>query len=97
MEKGGEEGRMRTFVGEVVSDVMQKTVVVTVVRKTRHPLYKKILTRRKRYLVDLGNHNVARGDVVQIVETRPISKNKHFIVQNIIKSFQKKEEDNGTA
>ncbi len=82
---------MRTFVGEVVSDVMQKTAVVTVVRKTRHPLYKKILTRRKRYLVDLGNHSVSRGDVVQIVETRPISKKKHFIVQKIMKGSLKKE------
>ncbi|NPA05824.1 MAG: 30S ribosomal protein S17 [Chloroflexi bacterium] len=76
--------RRRRLTGVVVSDKMQKTVVVKVRRTFRHPLYKKVVHRDKKYKAhdELG----ARvGDVVVIVESRPISKTKRWVVQQILK------------
>lgn len=69
---------MRILTGKVVSTKMTKTIVVEVVRHRLHPLYKKIMKRSKRYKVHNENENVKVGDAVRIVETRPISKEKHF-------------------
>ena len=70
----------RTLRGTVVSDKNSKTVVVRVERRYKHPLYKKVLTRSKRYSVhdEKGTYKV--GDVVSIIESRPISKTKKFEV-----------------
>lgn len=89
---------MKIITGTIVSEA-KKTLIVEVMRKVRHPLYKKMLTRRQRYLVDAGtSRHVSNGDIVQIRETRPISKRKHFIIHKIIKiSLKKEEEGNGTA
>lgn len=66
--------------GEVVSTKMKDTVVVSVNRFVMHPRYKKFINRRKRYHAhDEGNTKVL-GDTVTIVETKPISKTKHFKV-----------------
>ncbi len=69
---------MKIFKGKVVSLKMQKTAIVEIERKTAHPLYKKIMTRSKKYKVDTGELVLNVGDTVQIVETRPLSKDKYF-------------------
>jgi len=64
--------------GKVISVKMNKTAVVEVTRHTSHPLYKKILKRTKKYKADTGTMTVSVGDIVQISETRPVAKDKHF-------------------
>ena len=74
----------RALVGTVTSDKMDKTVVVTVERTTRHPLYGKVIKVNKKYKAH-NEENVAKlGDVVRIRECRPISKDKKFFVEEII-------------
>ncbi len=69
----------KTLDGVVVSDKMQKTVVVSVTRYEKHPKYKKYVKISKKYKAhDEAGHKI--GDRVTIVETRPISKDKHFKV-----------------
>lgn len=72
------------FTGKVVSTKMQKTAVVSVERIVTHPLYKKRTRRSKNYKAhdDIG---VSVGDIVKIVSTRPISKDKHFKIVEIVK------------
>lgn len=88
---------MKRFVGKVVATGMNKSIVVEVSWHKKHPLYKKIVTRQRRYLVDSASHTVSIGDVMEIVETRPVSKHKHFAIDKIITSSTNKEEKNGTA
>ena len=66
--------------GKIVSNKMQKTVVVEVTRKTPHPLYKKLIKRSKKFLADSGEQTYQVGQIVKIVETRPLSKTKRFKV-----------------
>jgi small subunit ribosomal protein S17 len=80
----------RRINGVVVSNKMQKTVVVEITRRYRHPLYHKVITSGKRVFAhDELECNV--GDEVMIVESKPISKNKKFVVQEIIKRNEKAE------
>lgn len=67
-----------TVEGKVVSVHSAKTVIVMVVHQFRHPLYKKAVNRMKRFAVDCGDRKLAVGDTVHIVQTRPISRTKHF-------------------
>lgn len=64
--------------GTVVSTKMNQTAVVSVVRTLQHPIYKKTITRSKKYKVDTTGTTVVEGDMVQIQETRPMSKDKRF-------------------
>lgn len=76
--------KRRRLVGIVASNKMDKTVIVEVSRSFRHPLYKKVVHSVKRFQVhDELDCNV--GDEVQIIETKPISKHKRFLVEKIIK------------
>jgi len=70
----------KALIGKVVSTKMQKTVVVKVERKFRHPLYEKVITRHKKYKAHNEEFKLKEGDMVKIIETRPISKDKHFKV-----------------
>jgi len=70
----------KILTGKVVSTKMQKTVVVKVERKFRHPLYEKVVTYYKNYKAHNEDFDLKKGDVVKIIETRPISKDKHFKV-----------------
>ena len=70
--------------GKIISTKMQKTVVVSVERKFRHPRYKKVIIKHKKYKVHNEIADLKVGDKVNIEETRPISKDKHFIVINKI-------------
>lgn len=75
----------KTFRATVVSIKQQKTVVVEIVRKTPHTLYKKLLTRSKKLQADSGDMKLNLGDVVRIEETRPLSKTKNFKVVEVLK------------
>ncbi len=66
--------------GTIIATKMQKTVVVEVERVYRHPLYKKIVRRHKKYKAHNENMELKVGDMVKIKETKPLSKTKHFIV-----------------
>ena len=70
----------KILTGKVVSIKMIKTVVVMVERKFRHPVYHKVIVRHKKYKAHNEKLDLKLGDIVQIEETRPISKDKHFIV-----------------
>lgn len=76
--------RKTTKVGLVVGDKMKKTVTVLVERPVRHPLYKKFIKRKKRFLVHDEYEKCKAGDVVKIVETRPLSKRKRWRVLEIV-------------
>lgn len=76
----------KILIGQIVSTKMQKTVVVKVERKFRHPLYKKVIKRHKKYKAHNENFELKEGDWVKIVETKPISKEKHFVVEEKISS-----------
>jgi len=77
-------GQRKVRIGRVVSDKMQKTVVVEVERLTAHPLYGKRIKRTKRYKAH-DEHNQCRvGDLVKIMETRPLSKTKRWRVVEIL-------------
>ncbi|MGA2967859.1 MAG: 30S ribosomal protein S17 [Candidatus Levyibacteriota bacterium] len=76
---------MKAFEGKVVSLKMNKTAVVEIVRKTPHPLYKKLLRRSKRYKAHTGDLNLVLGQTVKIAETKPLSKGKFFKVLEVIK------------
>jgi small subunit ribosomal protein S17 len=76
---------MKMFTGKIVSIKQQKTAVVEVVWKVAHPLYKKLLNKKKRYQVDTTGFTPQLDDVVTIVETRQIAKNKYFKIKEIKK------------
>ena len=79
-----ERNLRKTQVGLVSSDKMDKTVVVTVKDRVRHPLYKKIVNRTVKIKAHDENNECHVGDKVLIMETRPISKDKHWRVVEII-------------
>ncbi len=79
-----ERGSRKTRVGTVVSDKMDKTVVVDVYRTTRHPLYGKILRRTKKYKAHDETNQCRLGDKVKIMETRPLSKDKRWRVTEVL-------------
>ncbi len=76
--------RKTTKVGTVVEKKMKKTIKVLVERQIRHPLYKKIIRRKRTFLVHDEFEKCKVGDVVRIVETRPISKLKRWRVLDIV-------------
>ena len=71
-------------VGRVVSDKMDKTVVVSVDSVRRHPLYHKRITRSKKFVAHDESNACKPGDLVRIEETRPMSKRKRWIVREIV-------------
>ena len=80
-----ERGRRKTLVGVVVSDKMDKTVVVRVERMIRHPLYKKYIKRHKKFYAHDPENSAREGDVVRIMETRPLSKLKRWRLVEVIR------------
>ncbi len=72
-------------IGVIVSDKMDKTVVVAVELKTQHPLYKRVMTRTSKFKAHDENNECKTGDKVKIVETRPISKHKNWKIEEIIR------------
>jgi small subunit ribosomal protein S17 len=74
----------KVMVGKVVSDKMAKTVVVVVETRRRHPLYGKTITVRRRFKAHNENPKAKAGDTVKIVESRPLSRTKHWRVVEIV-------------
>jgi small subunit ribosomal protein S17 len=72
-------------VGEVVSTKMQKTIVVEVSRRVPHPLYKRIIGKRKKFYAHDESGTANLGDVVRIVECRPLSKLKHWKLAEVVR------------
>jgi small subunit ribosomal protein S17 len=83
------EGKVtRTFVGKVVSDKRTKTVTVLVERRTMHELYGKIVGKSSKYHAHDEKSEFKMGDVVEITESRPISKTKSWIVTRLVKKAE---------
>jgi len=80
------------MVGQVTSNKMDKTVVVVVKRSKRHPLYKKVIRIRKKFKAHDAANACQIGDLVRIVESRPLSKEKRWVVDEILKSAPEKVE-----
>jgi small subunit ribosomal protein S17 len=78
------EKKRKTRVGRVVSNKMDKTVVVTVETLRHHPLYKKIIRRAAKFKAHDEKNECKLGDTVKIIETRPLSKEKRWRVAEII-------------
>jgi small subunit ribosomal protein S17 len=79
-----ERGSRKTRVGTVVSDKMDKTVVVSVSRTTRHPLYGKTIRRTTNFKAHDEGNQCQVGDKVKIMETRPLSKDKRWRVTEVV-------------
>lgn len=77
-------GRRKVRRGIVISDKMQKTITVKVERQILHPMYKKFIKRSKTFFAHDEENTARIGDFVQIVETRPLSKNKRWRLDSII-------------
>lgn len=75
----------RRVVGTVVSDKMQKTIVVTVDRRVRHALYGKYVVRSQRFKAHDEKNEAKIGDEVQIIESRPLSKDKRWVLRKILR------------
>jgi small subunit ribosomal protein S17 len=72
-------------VGQVVSTKMKKTIVVEVTRRVPHPLYKRIIAKRKKFYAHDEKGTARLGDVVRIVECRPLSKLKHWQLADVVR------------
>ena len=74
----------RTLIGRVVSDKMDKTVTVLVERRVQHPMYDKIIVRFTKYHAHNDSNSAKSGDLVEIQESRPISKTKAWTVTRLL-------------
>ena len=82
MEK--KERQKRVLQGVVVSDKMDKTIVVMTERRMLHPQYKKYVTRKKKYMAHDEENQCGIGDKVEIIEHRPLSHSKHWRLKKIV-------------
>ncbi|MDZ4670860.1 MAG: 30S ribosomal protein S17 [Phototrophicales bacterium] len=76
----------RRLVGRVVSDKMQKTVVVLLERRKMHPIYKKVVVSTKKIMAHDESDSIPVGAVVRVVESRPLSKNKRWVVEEVLET-----------
>lgn len=81
-------GKKKEFTGNVISDKMQKTVIVRILRMAKHPKYGRIIRRHNKFKVHDEKSVAKIGDLVRIQETRPISKEKHFRLIEVIKKAE---------
>ena len=81
-------GKQKEFTGVVISDKMQKTVVVKTMHLTRHAKYSKTVKLYNKFKAHDEQGMAKLGDTVNIVETRPLSKDKHFMVKQVLKKAQ---------
>lgn len=76
----------RRLVGRVVSDKMQKTVVVQIERRKMHPLYKKVVISTKKIMAHDESDQVPVGALVRVVESRPLSRHKRWVVETVLET-----------
>jgi len=81
-----ERALRKTRTGRVVSDKMDKTIVVAVERLVRHPVYGRVVRRTKRYKAHDADNSAKVGDVVELMETRPLSKEKRWRLVKVIRA-----------
>ena len=81
---GTDRGNRKVQTGTVISDKMQKTVVVEARTMVQHPRYKKFVRRRRRFKAHDENNTCRVGDKVEIIETRPLSKTKRWRVRKVL-------------
>ena len=84
-KQAAKQGLKNEKVGQVVSTKMQKTIVVEVSRRVPHPLYKRIIGKRKKFYAHDEQGTAKAGDVVRIVECRPLSKLKRWTLAEVIR------------
>jgi small subunit ribosomal protein S17 len=77
-------GARRTMIGVVTSDKMQKTRIVSVTHRVRHEAYKKYVTKRVKYKAHDEKNETRAGDKVEIVESRPLSREKRWRIQRLV-------------
>lgn len=75
----------KVYTGQVITDKMDKTVVVAVTRLTQHPMYKKTIKKITKFKAHDDGNKCKRGDMVSIIEARPISKDKRWKVLDIVR------------
>ena len=75
---------IRTLQGKVVSDKMDKSIVVVIERRVKHPIYGKFMTRTTKLHVHDENNSAAAGDIVTVKECRPISKTKSWTLVDVV-------------
>lgn len=80
----GESNKRKSFIGRVVSDKMDKTVVLAVTRRIAHSRYNKVVKRTTKYKAHDEKNECKVGDMVRVIETRPISKDKRWKVLEIV-------------
>tara|TARA_B100000678_G_C18065075_1_gene444297 strand:+ start:326 stop:598 length:273 start_codon:yes stop_codon:yes gene_type:complete len=88
MTKEAENKVKKTITGTVVSNSMEKTITVSIQRRLRHPLYNKYIYKTSRILAHDQEMVSKLGDVVSIEESKPISKNKSWVLTKVIKAVQ---------
>ncbi|HYJ31988.1 MAG TPA: 30S ribosomal protein S17 [Candidatus Binatia bacterium] len=84
-----ERGRRKFMTGRVVSDAMQKTVVVTIERLVKHEEYGKYVRRRSRFKVHDEKNECKVGDVIRFMETRPLSKDKRWRLVDFVQRVER--------
>lgn len=87
-------GKQKEFIGTVVSDKMQKTIIVKTMHKSKHPVYGRTIKRFNKYKVHDEKNQAKVGDTVRISATRPISKEKNFKLLEVIKKAELPQELN---
>jgi small subunit ribosomal protein S17 len=80
--------KTKELIGRVISDKMQKTIIVRIMREAKHPKYGRIIKRYNRFKVHDEKNSAKIGDIVKIVATRPLSKEKNFRLVGIIKKSE---------
>ncbi len=80
--------RRKVLRGVVISNKMEKTGVVEITRKVPHPLYKKVVTKTSRFKFHDENNECAIGDTIEVMETRPLSKDKYFRLVRIVEKVK---------
>lgn len=78
-------GKLKEFIGRVISDRMQKTVIVKILRTVKHPKYSRIIRRFNKFKAHDEKGLAKLGDLVRIRQTRPLSKDKYFRVVEVLK------------
>ncbi|MGA3087220.1 MAG: 30S ribosomal protein S17 [Terriglobales bacterium] len=83
--KAGKQSHRKVLIGTVVSNKMQKTIVVEVTRKKAHPMYKRVISIRKKFYAHDEKNETHPGDVVKIEESRPLSKLKRWTLKEVVR------------
>ncbi len=83
------QGIEKTKIGTVVSNKMEKSIVVSVQRKVQHPMYKKYITKTKKFMAHDPENTCNIGDTVKIIETRPMSRRKRWRLLEVLERVEK--------